>query len=74
MIKRQWKLAFLLGVRNHVKNKIRNKTQKMRMKRNYLSHTWMHCFKYINVTQLHSQLFMLMGGWHNLNKAKPQLI
>lgn len=31
--------------------------------------TMMHCFKYINITQLHSQLFMLMGGQNNLNKA-----
>lgn len=70
MIKQQWKLALLLGIRNLVKTKseIRHKGSENELK---LPLTQVHCFKCINITQLDSQLFMLMGGWHNLNKAQP---
>lgn len=69
MIEQQWKLAFLSGFRNLVKtkSKIRHKESENEMK---LPLTHRHCFKYINRTQLYSQLFMLIGGWDNLNKAK----
>lgn len=50
------------------KSEIRHKESENEIK---LPLPQVHCFKYKNITHLHSQLFMLMGRQNNLNKAKP---